>query len=130
MLYGRTLGYRHHPQLERFRACGAPRAAIDAYLAAVHAEAVARGYAFDRAKFKKTECRAITVTQGQMEYEWDWLMSKLRKRSPALYRLQRAAGKPRPHPLFRVRPGPRAEWEKVTSSISLPGTARARARRP
>ena len=43
---------------------------------AVHAEAVARGYAFDRAKFKKTECRAITVTQGQMEYEWDWLMSK------------------------------------------------------
>jgi hypothetical protein len=130
VLYGRTVGYRRHPQLERFRACGLPRAAIDAYLMAVHAEAVARGYDFDRTKFRKKECRVIPVTKGQLEYEWDWLMGKLRKRSPAVYRLHRAVSAPRPHPLFRVRPGPRAEWEKVTSSVSLPGTARARARRP
>src|SRR5690606_10288867 len=50
VLRGRTRGYRHHPQLDRFRSHASPRSAINAYLAAVHAEASARGYAFDRAK--------------------------------------------------------------------------------
>src|SRR5690349_18012947 len=50
VLRGQTRGYRHHPQLERFRAHATPELAIDAYLAAVHEEAVARGYAFDRGK--------------------------------------------------------------------------------
>ena len=50
VLRGRTAGYRHHPQLERFRACARPLHAVDAYLWAVHAEATARGYAFDAGK--------------------------------------------------------------------------------
>ena len=48
VLGGKTRGYQHHPQLERFRALVAPRSAVSAYLKAVHAEAVIRGYSFDR----------------------------------------------------------------------------------
>jgi hypothetical protein len=39
VLCGRTKGYRHHPQLERFRAHASPRLAICAYLGAIEAEA-------------------------------------------------------------------------------------------
>ena len=47
VLRGKTRGYRHHPQLARFRAHRLPRHAINAYLAAIHAEGSARGYSFD-----------------------------------------------------------------------------------
>jgi hypothetical protein len=113
VLHGKTVGYRHHPQLERFRACSAPHAAIDVYLRAVHVESIARGYDFDRSKFRKAACSRIAVTEGQLDYEWDWLLSKLRRRNPALYRRHRATVKPEVHPLFRIRPGPVAGWEKV-----------------
>jgi hypothetical protein len=114
VLHGKTLGYRHHPQLERFRACSAPRAAIDVYLGGVHVESIARGYAFDRSKFKPAVLpRRIAVTEGQLEYEWDWLMTKLRKRNPQLYRAHRDTAKVALHPLFRIKRGPVAPWEKV-----------------
>jgi hypothetical protein len=44
VLAGRTNGYRHHPQLERFREASHPVAAVNAYLRVVHAEATRRGY--------------------------------------------------------------------------------------
>ena len=113
VLAGRTVDYRHHPQLTRFRAYSAPHASIDRYLLAGHEESLARGYAFARSKFRRTTCARIVVTEGQLEYEWDWLMRKLRKRNPQLYRLHRRAAKVEPHPLFRVRPGLIADWEKV-----------------
>jgi hypothetical protein len=114
VLHGKTIGYRHHPQLERFRACSAPHAAIDVYLGGVHAESLARGYDFDRSKFRQARlARRIVVTEGQLEYEWDWLMTKLRGRNAALYRLHRKVAAPRLHPLFRIKAGPVASWEKT-----------------
>lgn len=113
MLYGRTVGYRHHPQLERFRACRAPRAAINAYLQGVHAEASARDYSFDRSKFTPASPRKIAVTAGQIGYEWEWLLSKLRRRNPALFRAHRKLAAPELHPLFRCKPGPIESWEKA-----------------
>ena len=50
VLKRQTKGYRHHPQLARFRAHPSPIAAINAYLRMVLVEAEARGYAFDRTK--------------------------------------------------------------------------------
>ena len=50
VLCGHTKGYTWQMQLERFRACAAPVAAVDAYLAVVCDEADARGYRFDRGK--------------------------------------------------------------------------------
>ncbi|WP_312350379.1 pyrimidine dimer DNA glycosylase/endonuclease V [Actinomyces sp.] len=47
VLAGRTKGYTHHPQLERFREAPDPLAAIAAYLEGIAAEATRRGYHFD-----------------------------------------------------------------------------------
>ena len=79
----------------------------------VHAESLARGYSFDRSKFTTASCGKIVVTEGQLEYEWDWLMGKLRRRNPRLHRAQRGLPKVELHPLFRLRPGPIASWEKL-----------------
>jgi hypothetical protein len=112
VLRGRTQGYRQHPQLRRFRSCGSPRAAANRYLAIVYAEARLRGYRFDRSKLGRDHpVPVIPVTDGQLRYEWNWLLQKLRSRNPALYRQHFAVSTPMVHPLFRVVPGPVAEWE-------------------
>lgn len=114
VLRGETRGYRHHPQLERFRTHASPRAAISAYLAAVHAEATARGYAFDRKKVGPLrKVSRIAVSAGQMRYEWKHLRRKLSLRSPAQFeKLERVKG-PVCHPLFRSKPGPVEAWERA-----------------
>ena len=50
VLQGGTRGYRHHPQLQRFRLQPHPVAAVAVYLFAVWVEAERRGYHFDRYK--------------------------------------------------------------------------------
>ncbi len=113
VLRGRTKGYRAHPQLQRFRSCASPRSAINRYLSAVYVEARSRGYRFDPSKLEPVRAAArIRVTDGQLLYEWDWLLRKLRHRSPGLYREHRKVRAPDAHPLFRVVPGPMAEWER------------------
>ncbi|PIR16242.1 MAG: DNA lyase [Elusimicrobia bacterium CG11_big_fil_rev_8_21_14_0_20_64_6] len=113
VLQGKTKGYRNHPQLERFRAHPAPRAAINAYLAGVHAEAVSRGYSFNPDKIGPVRrIKAIAATRGQLLYEWKHLLRKLSKRNPALYRKRLGVRSPEGHPLFRVVRGPVASWER------------------
>ena len=114
VLRGATRGYRHHPQLERFRFHTSPRYAISAYLSAVHAEASSRGYAFDRTKIGPSRSvDAIPVTRGQLEYEWEHLLRKLSVRSPAHYREWRSLASPECHPLLRCRSGGIESWERV-----------------
>lgn len=114
VLAGRTRGYRHHPQLERFRAHARPEAAIDAYLAAVLAEAKCRTYCFDEAKLAGLRIsRPMAETRGQLLYEWRHLLEKLRRRDPARYRRLKTVAVPRPHPLFRVVAGAIRPWEKT-----------------
>lgn len=113
VLAGETRGYRNHPQLERFRNHATPEVAIDAYLAGVHGEAVARGYSFDRSKIgRETACAPLSVTDGQLAYEWQHLLQKLSQRNPAIYERWRAHRSPDCHPLFVVRPGPIEPWER------------------
>ena len=114
VLRGRTRGYRHHPQLDRFRAHGSERSAINAYLAAIHAEAAGRGYAFDRSKIGPVrEVSPIVTTTGQIEYEWRHLCEKLRWRNPGFLRTLAPGARARPHPLFRVVTGPVQPWERT-----------------
>lgn len=114
VLRGATRGYRHHPQLQRFRSHASPRYAISAYLGAVHAEALSRGYAFDRARAGAVRPVApLSVTRGQLEYEWAHLLRKLSIRNPALYRQWRSVAFPRCHPLFRCRAGGIEPWERA-----------------
>jgi len=112
VLRGMTRGYRHHPQLSRFREHPAPRFTISLYLAAVHAEAEQRGYLFDRTKVgRHRDCRPIVSTRGQLEYEWEHLLRKLRRRSPEWYRRIRTVP-PTAHPCFQIVEGPVESWEK------------------
>ncbi|MDB5873626.1 MAG: pyrimidine dimer glycosylase [Ramlibacter sp.] len=114
VLRGQTKGYRHHPQLHRFNALPAPRSAINSYLAAVLAEAQARGYAFDSSKVGPSRITvSIASTTGQMEHEWRHLMAKLKARSPELHQRWRKLAAPRPHPLFEVADGPVEPWERA-----------------
>lgn len=113
VLRGETRGYRNHPQLNRFKNHAAPLAAISLYLKAIHAEAQARGYSFDNTKITPTTQHVtLTVTSGQVEYEWAHFMSKLKTRNPALFRKWRETAVPEVHPLFEVRAGAVESWER------------------
>ncbi|PZR52242.1 pyrimidine dimer DNA glycosylase [Xylanimonas oleitrophica] len=112
VLAERTRGYRHHPQLERFREQPDPLASVGAYLAGVADEAGRRGYRFDRSRIGRppggwgqtgapgdpsrdptgTQAREVTghapgvpripVTDGQLDLEWRVLTDRMRRRSP------------------------------------------------
>ena len=78
------------------------------------AEARSRGYVFDRSKLGRIGSeQRILVTDEQLQYEWRWLLSKLRRRSPSLYRRHLKVVTPAAHSLFCVMPGPIADWEHV-----------------
>jgi hypothetical protein len=113
VLRGETRGYRHHPQLARFASHASPRSAINAYLRAVYEEAVERGYEFDGRKIGPSRRVArISVPRGQILYEWQHLCRKLAERSPAVHARWRNVVEPTSHPLFRLRAGAIADWER------------------
>jgi len=113
VLRGRTRGYRHHPQLARFRRARSPARLVVSYLRGVLAESDARGYAFDRTKLRLPGSRArLSVTQGQLDHEWGHLLRKLHRRDRARWAHLRLEP-PTPHPLFEVVPGPVEEWERA-----------------
>ncbi len=119
VLRGKTRGYRHHPQLARFRAHQNPGYAINAYLAAIHAEATARGYVFDARKVGPVRTiQPIAATTGQVSYEWQHLLRKLAARSPKTHERWRAVRFPQSHPLFRRIKGPPASWERRTLEVA------------
>jgi hypothetical protein len=113
VLAGATKGYRHHPQLARFRRAASPRAAIASYLRGLHAEAVARGYAFDGAKISRARARPkLSVTSGQLRYEWQHLRAKLRARDRAWAARLGVVRRVMPAPVFRTVPGGVEAWER------------------
>ena len=116
VLKGKTVGYRHHPQLQRFKAHPDPLAAIATYLDAVQKDAAARGYRFDRSKIgRRRTVVELAESRGQLAYEWDHLRGKLRARSPDWLGHWKGLVAPEPHPLFRLIPGSVRDWEKVES---------------
>lgn len=114
VLRGETCGYQHHPQLLRFARTKNPPATLAAYLQAVHAEAVRRGYHFDTTKIGAHRAHGkLTETRGQLLYEWMHLQRKLQQRAPAKLHALAAMKMPAAHPLFKIVPGEVREWEKV-----------------
>ena len=114
VLLGQTTGYTRHPQLQRFRATSDPVGFVTAYLHGVADEADRRGYSFDRPR--DTEPRSITVTTGQLRYEFEFLLQKVLARDPEWARTALDGTDPDAapaHPLFAVVPGDVAEWERI-----------------
>ena len=113
VLRGRTKGYAHHPQLRRFQEQSSPVGFLAEYLRGVHAEATERGYVFERAKISRSAASGrLTVARGQLDFEWDHLMAKLRTRDPERFERMATLKSPESHPLFRVVRGGVAPWEK------------------
>ncbi len=112
VLLNKTKGYKHHPQLERFKSTPDPLATIGAYLIHVEKEASARNYHFNKEKIIHTApTPLIPLTHGQLLYEWQHLQNKLEKRDPEKLLEFRTISSPLPHPLFTLTEGPIASWE-------------------
>lgn len=115
VLRGKTKGYKHHPQLERFNNSRNAKGAVAFYLLGVWEEAKRRGYNFDRKKIRgKSSKIRIKVTRGQMKYEFGWLGGKLRLRDPKRWRLMKSEKQLKTHPLFFVKAGPIEPWERAS----------------
>lgn len=114
VLAGATTGYRSHPQLDRFRERRDPIAAIDCYLSRVFDEACERTYKFDASKISYRKCRhcSLVVASGQIEYEWEHLLAKLKVRDRLRWTGERQRS-PESHPCFLVVDGPVASWERA-----------------
>lgn len=114
VLSGNTGGYGNHPQLKRFRETGNPVGAIAVYLRHVADEADIRGYSFDRSRIANKRFNGkITVTSGQVEYEFSHLLGKLKERSPELFKYYKATTKIRLNPVMKNIDGDIETWEKI-----------------
>jgi len=114
VLAGKTKGYKYHPQLTRFRDHQKPMAMIGSYLSQVENEASSRGYRFDRSKIKKvSSVKSVQVTRGQMRYEMEHLLRKLKMRDPRLFQKWSVLKRVSPCPLFKVVPGKIEKWEVI-----------------
>ena len=113
VLSGLTSGYRHHPQLIRFRLHPQPLQAMGVFLTGLAEEAEQRGYHFDTTRILQPETvNQIEETDGQLLFEWIHLQEKLKKRAPALYCQFHGIIMPESHPLFHIVSGEIREWEK------------------
>lgn len=122
VLAGETTGYRHHPQLERFKAATDPMRAIAVFLQELAAEADRRGYSFDRDRirvWREAVYEGIPVTQGQVDYERMLLVMKLEVRGGDRDRKGSLVSDTelRPNRAFYLVPGAIAHWEKTREDV-------------
>ncbi|KAF5073629.1 pyrimidine dimer DNA glycosylase/endonuclease V [Methanobacterium aggregans] len=114
VLMGKTMGYRNHPQLQRFKIQDEPLVAIDTYLYHVYLESQKRGYSFKRDKIgNKFMENQIHVTLGQMEYEFNHLKEKLKLRNVSMHRKLQELDELVPNPVFKVVEGGVEDWEVI-----------------
>jgi hypothetical protein len=112
VLLGNTKGYKNHPQLERFKKSENPLGAIASYLESVLAEAKQRQYHFNETKIIAPRLNNnITVTNGQLNYEVQHLLRKLKQRDPIRYDEVSQIKDIVLHPLFAITDGDIADWE-------------------
>jgi hypothetical protein len=118
-LRGKTKGYRHHPQLQRFQQCSNSLGAICAYLWAIQDEATRRGCAFDASRIAGARRPiAIGVSNGQLAFERKHLHEKLHRRDAQQWRTLRRMRELPAHPMFTVHAGGVERWEKRTNAVS------------
>lgn len=115
VLEGKTKGYKFHPQLTRFKAQTHPVKYIGTYLRFVCAEAERRGYYFDKSKIKISVSgkRTLKVSTGQVDFEFEHLKRKLKKRDPKKLKEIDKTKSIKAHPLFKKIKGEIEAWEIV-----------------
>lgn len=134
VLEGKTKGYKHHPQLDRFKERDDAIELINAYLTHVleESQSPTRKFKFNSTKITRTQLfGVIPISKGQIEFEFQHLLDKLKNRDPLKYATVRIElnnnlehnGKEYQlshanvtHPLFIPIDGMgKATWEKATT---------------
>ncbi len=114
VLEGKTKGYKNHPQLYRFQNSKQPLDSINFYLYKLWLEASSRNYNFDKSKFILIEdIERIPVTKGQIEFERNHLLGKLKERDRYKQNEVLIVSNIEVHPLFKIVEGKIELWEKV-----------------
>jgi hypothetical protein len=112
VLEGKTVGYKYHPQLNRFKQAKKPVEAINQYLSEIYFESLIRKYNFDKQKinwhFKKSK---LTVSTGQLDFEIKHLLIKLKTRDIDKYKELKTKSTFDIHPLFILVNGDIEPWE-------------------
>lgn len=126
VLLGQTKGYKNHPQLERFKRPDY-LIVLQIYLAYVYYEAKERGYNFNPNKLCHSSLYwasinnypyKITITKGQLVYEFKHLQRKLYRRDRKKYMLNKYYDRAilynliDSHPLFTIVEGDIEKWER------------------
>jgi hypothetical protein len=103
VLEGKTKGYTHHPQLDRFKESKDPLNCINLYLSEVYHEANSRKYRFDREKINwDFYPLTIRVSKRQIDFEKKHLLNKLQARDSTKYRELKKIKEIETHPLFEA----------------------------
>jgi hypothetical protein len=114
VLEGKTIGYKNHPQLIRFKNSWNAVGCINQYLTSVYENSLERGYNFNKNKanldFMPTK---LTVTDKQIKFEMKHLLKKLKTRDPERFHKLSRKIKIDAHPLFRIIDGEIEPWEKL-----------------
>lgn len=118
--------YYNHPQLLRFKVDDFDNKMllISTYLHEIFIEADKRGYNFDRNKIYGDMLTSpqLTITKGQLDYEYAHLMQKLKIRDYNKFKKNvnlitktwhDGITEIQPHPLFKVVEGDIENWEKI-----------------
>ena len=114
VLTGNTKGYKNHPQLIRFKAMERPVEAIDQYLAEIWEEATKRGYKFDKSKINwKINPQKMTVTDGQIRFEFEHLLRKLEIRDAILFQELKELEEMETIKMFEIIQGEIEKWEII-----------------
>ena len=89
VLYDKTVGYRKHSELVRFKQHESPKGIIYEYLQSIFDESLRREYQFDRTRVFENphtlELPRIPVTRERIEFEWEHLSLKLQQRNVVVY---------------------------------------------
>lgn len=124
VLLGETRGYKNHPQLIRFKRTSDPVLYLGTYLYYVYMEGVRRGYSFNKDKIVKYDLTLrMPVTEGQINYEFHYLLEKLKIRNPKMYAELLQVKIIETNPIFFVVKGGIEEWEKIAffnSNTTIP----------
>lgn len=116
VILGLTKGYKNHPQLLRFYRHKSPNELINAYLSEIYKEACDRGYKFDESKigdFDSKSLDKVSVTSGQIEYEFKFLQEKLKARDAKAYERNLSVKNIKIVALFHQIDGDVECWEKI-----------------
>ena len=119
VLEGKTKGYKNHPQLIRFIDSEIALESINQYLYGIYKESTIRKYNFDKSKLYEINSKRVelTVNTKQIEYEFELLKSKLKKRDLNKYNEMSNITVIELHPIFIRITGDIENWEKIIPEI-------------